>query len=396
MSGRMDEFRARECDVLGVSTDSVETHRRWLTTSPEQSGLGPIEFPLAADEEGLVSRQFGVYLEPQNASLRGLFIIDGNGVLQFQAVHSLSVGRSTDEVIRVLDALQTGGLCPGERQPGQATLDITPMLAPNRIVGQYRIETELGSGSFGTVYRAWDLTLERPVALKVLRAKDGDPHEALLQEARAAAALNHPNVCTIYSVDQSHGASMIVMEFIDAQPMAKRIQDGHISGGGVSSIIAQIASGLSAAHSVGVVHGDIKPANLMIAADNTVKIMDFGLARRFGTTSQAGDATVMWEASSSGLTGTPGYMAPEQSRGEPATKMSDVFSFGLVVYELLAGKPAISAKNILEAIRDIDQLESEQLAKDLPQPFQSIVQATTRAQANQRMTMHDVLDALNS
>jgi hypothetical protein len=149
---------------------------------------------LASDEDGFVSRAYGMYVEGQKLALRGLFIIDPNGVLQYQVVHNLSVGRSTEEILRVLEGLQMGGLCPGERKQGEPELDVDRELQPNRVLGHYRIEAVLGSGSFGMVYRARDLALDRTVALKVIRPGGSMAPEVLLAEARSAAALTHPNV----------------------------------------------------------------------------------------------------------------------------------------------------------------------------------------------------------
>src|SRR5262245_55219329 len=164
VSGRVAEFRERECEALGISTDALDTHERWLGTPPAQGGLGGLHFPLASDEDGAACRAYGVYVARQNVALRGLFLIDPNGVLQFQVVHSLTVGRNIDEVLRVLDGLQTGGICPGDRQAGEPTLDASQELGPNRVIGPYRIEAVVGSGAFGTVFRAHDLTLQRTVA----------------------------------------------------------------------------------------------------------------------------------------------------------------------------------------------------------------------------------------
>src|SRR5262249_48708023 len=147
--------------------------------------------------------------------------VDPNGVLQYQVVHSLTVGRNTDEVLRVLEGLQLGGLCPGERQPGEPPLDASRELGPNRVIGPYRVEAVLAGGSFGVGWRARDLTLDRTVALKVLRPGSPVPPESLLAEARAAAALSHPNVCTIHAVDSSQGAPMIVMEYVDGRPLSE-------------------------------------------------------------------------------------------------------------------------------------------------------------------------------
>src|SRR3984893_10807239 len=179
----MAEFRERGCDVLGISTDSVGTHERWLETSPAQGGLGGLNFPLAGDEDGAACRAYGGYAERQHLALRGLCLIDPNGVLQYQVVHSLTVGRNTEEILRVLEGLQMGGLCPGERRRGEPALDATRELGPNRVIGPYRVEAELGGGSFGTVFRARDLTLDREVALKVLRPGGPVPPAAPLGRA---------------------------------------------------------------------------------------------------------------------------------------------------------------------------------------------------------------------
>src|SRR6266404_5585831 len=170
LSLRIEEFRRRHCDVLAISTDPVATHERWVATPKAQGGLGELHFPLASDEDGSVSQAYGVYVPRQHVALRGLFIIDPNGVLQYQVVHNLSVGRRAEEVLRVLDGLQTGGLCPSDWDATVPTLDPVRTLGPNSVLGQYRLEAELGRGSFGAVYRAHDLLLDRKVALKVLRA----------------------------------------------------------------------------------------------------------------------------------------------------------------------------------------------------------------------------------
>src|SRR5262249_19635846 len=163
-SSRIGEFEKRECDVLGISTDSLDTHERWLTAPAVLGGIGNLNFSLASDESGEVCSAYGVLVGRQNIALRGLFIIDPNGVLQYQVVHNLSVGRSTDEILRVLDALATGGFCPAGWTPGTPTIDPDSTIGPDSTLGAYRLEAIVGTGSFGTVFRAWDTLLERRVA----------------------------------------------------------------------------------------------------------------------------------------------------------------------------------------------------------------------------------------
>lgn len=394
MSGRIAEFRERDCEVLAVNTDSIDTHVRWLTTPPSQGGIGPLAFPLASDPEGEVCKAYGVLIERGNLALRGLFIIDPNGVLQYHVVHNLSVGRSSDEVIRVLDGLQSGGLCPAERGVGEPTVDVLEHLGPNRVIGQYQVESLLGSGAFSVVYRARDLVLDRPVALKVLRPGEV-ARDRVLAEARAAAALNHPNVCTVYAVDDSSGAAMIVMEYVAGETLAARIQSGGLAPELVAELGGQIAAGLAAAHAAGVVHGDLKPANVMVTPGGTIKIMDFGLARRMAAADHP-EKTIEWAGSTdAGISGTPGYMAPEQTHGEPASPASDVFAFGLITYEMLTGKPAVSGNSIMEVLRRIEQFEAPEDVADLPEPFAGILrESLVRQRADRRITMAQIAERL--
>src|SRR5438132_1638631 len=245
LSTRIEEFHRRECDVLAISTDPVGTHERWVATPKAHGGLGELHFPLASDEDGSVCQAYGVYVPRQHVALRGLFIIDPNGVLQYQVVHNLSVGRRAEEVLRVLDGLQTGGLCPSDWDASAPTLDPTRTLGPNSVLGQYRLEVELGRGSFGAGYRACDMLLETEVALKVLRADAGISADALLREARAAAALIHPHVCTVLSVDASEGVPMIVMECLDGQPLSKLMEPGALAAAQVVAIARQVALGMA-------------------------------------------------------------------------------------------------------------------------------------------------------
>ncbi len=368
----------------------METHERWLGTPPWQGGLGPLQFPLASDSDGAACRAYGVYVAPQHLALRGLFVIDPNGVLQYQVVHNLTVGRSTEEILRVLEGLQMGGLCPGERQRGEPPLDVSQALGPGRVIVPYRIETVLGSGAFGTVFRAHYSTLDRTVALKVLRPGTPVPPQALLAEARAAAALNHPNVCIIHAVDSNLGAPMIVMEYVDGRPLAAMLEDRSLSPEAVANLARQIALGMAAAHAHGVVHGDLKPANILVTSDGTVKVMDFGMARRSQPVGPAAD-TVLWEPSApGGISGTPAYMSPEQTAGERPSPASDVFSLGLILYEMVTGRYARHEKNLLELLRDIAHEDPARYAAEAPEPFAGILRSALAADPARRLTMAEI------
>jgi alkyl hydroperoxide reductase subunit AhpC len=392
ISNRIEEFIQRDCAVLGVSTDSVDVHEQWIGNAPAQGGLGGLNFPLASDEDGSVGQAYGVYVAKQHVALRGLFIVDPNGVLQYQAVHNLSVGRSSEEIIRVLDALQQGGLCPAEWKSGQAAIDPAQTLGPNRVVGQYRIEAMLGSGGFASVYRAKDLTLQRSVALKVIRQELAKSAETALNEARAAAALNHPNICIVYAVDTSQGFPMIVMELVEGQPLSKLLEPGQLPLERVMQIGRQVALGMATAHGQGIVHGDLKPANLMISDADHVKIMDFGLARRYRAV--AGAETVD-EVAPDGLSGTPSYMAPEQARGEALSPATDVFSLGLVLYEMAMGKPVVDGAHLLQVLHRIQEIDAQTLAGRTSPPLDAILRVALQREPGERtLTMTQIAERL--
>ena len=390
VSGKLAEFQQRDCDVLAISTDSLDTHEQWIKAPRSQGGLGGLAFPLASDADGAACSAYGVYLPRQHLALRGLFIIDPNGVLQYQVVQNLSVGRRTDELVRVLDALQTGGLCPEGWSQGQQTIDIARSIGPGHIVSNYRIEAKLGGGTFGSVFLATDTVLERPVALKLLHAEKKSDFESLLAEARAAAALNHPNVATIYAVDTSEGVPLIAMEFLAGQPLDKLLAAGPLPAEQARAIGRQIAAGLSAAHSRGIVHGDLKPANVMILADGTAKILDFGLARRVPLADS--QSTIDWQpGENKGISGTPSYMSPEHARGESLLPASDVFALGLIVFEMISGKQAIAGNNILAALQRLELLDGSRLASGLPAPFADLVsRAIVRDKSQRSLTMAQI------
>jgi alkyl hydroperoxide reductase subunit AhpC len=395
LSDRMEELNRRGCDILGISTDSIESHQQWIATPRARGGLGEIHFPLASDLDGTVARAYDVYLEPQRVALRGLFIIDPNGVLQYQAVHNLSVGRRSEEVVRVLTALQSGGMCPEDWCADDAILDPARTLVPGNMFAHYRIAAEVGQGSFATVFRAHDTVLDRSVALKVFKASSAPAPTTVLAEARAAAALNHPNVCMIFAVDDSEGVPVIAMEYVDGQALNTMLQAGALAPYQAADLGRQIALGMASAHSLGIVHGDLKPANLLVTHGGVVKITDFGLSRR-AASAQDSDKTQDWVLADEGkIAGTPAYMSPEQSRGEPATPKSDVFSLGAVLYELLTGQPAFTGENILQVLDQIRNVTPDRYVAEVPQPFADILRGSFVGETQARtLTMNRIAEML--
>jgi len=211
-----------------------------------------------------------------------------------------------------------------------------------RTLSHYRIEAELGRGGMGVVYRAYDERLRRSVALKVLPdeiARHADRRTRILAEARAAAALNHPSITTIYEVGEEREQLFIVMELVSGQTLRAMIAEGPVEPRVLARLGAQVAEALAAAHAQGVVHGDVKPENIILQADQRVKLLDFGIARQVAAetlTLTRSEAAHAWLRDSE-IAGTLAYMAPEQYRGEPTDARTDLFSLGVVLYELAAG-----------------------------------------------------------
>ena len=219
----------------------------------------------------------------------------------------------------------------------------------------YRIEALLGRGGMGEVFRATDTRLGRPVAIKIMRperlAEDDTATRRFLREARAASALNHPNIVTVHQIDATdEGDQYLVQELIDGRTLRELVDDGPVAVDRVCEIGRQVAHALAAAHDAGIVHRDIKPENVMVRADGYVKILDFGLARLMRGLDGTAAGASTFETQEGSLTGTPAYMSPEQASEESVGSPTDVWSLGVMLYELLAGEPPFVGRTPVHVI----------------------------------------------
>jgi len=255
-------------------------------------------------------------------------------------------------------------------------------LAAGTKLGPYEIVASLGAGGMGEVYRARDPRLGREVAVKVLPAyfcRDPDRLRRFEQEARAAGALNHPNILAVYDVGTHDGAPYLVTELLEGSNLRDRLAGGALPARKAVELAVQIAHGLSAAHDKGMVHRDLKPENLFVCRDGRSKILDFGLAKL--TAPEAGDATstnleLQDETGKGVVLGTAGYMSPEQVRGEKADPRSDIFSFGVVLYELLSGQRAFAGRSAADrasAILKEDPPDLRASGRNIPAALDRIV-----------------------
>jgi Tol biopolymer transport system component len=249
-------------------------------------------------------------------------------------------------------------------------------------LGPYDIESLLGAGGMGEVYRARDARLNRMVAIKVLPksfSADADRLMRFTQEARAAAALNHPNILSIFDIGEEQGAPYIVSELLEGTTLRELVRDGPMPIRKAIDCALQTARGLAAAHDKGIVHRDLKPENIFVTDDGRVKILDFGLAKltRPEASSEGGDTlTVQVNTEPGQVLGTAGYMSPEQVRGKAADHRADIFAFGSILYEMLSGKRAFRGESPADTMSAILKEEPEELSetgRNIPVPLERIV-----------------------
>jgi len=264
-------------------------------------------------------------------------------------------------------------------------------------LNQYRIEAVLGQGGMGVVYRARDLKLQRPVALKLLPAdltSDNERRKRFLLEARAAARLSHPAIAQVYDVDEHEGTIFIAMELVEGRTICDLIQNRELDLLGAIDIALQVASGLARAHDSGIVHRDIKPANVIQASDGQVKILDFGLAKLLdpetSTITSAGgvhDLSTLTRTQIGAVKGTPAYMSPEQVKGENVDARSDLFSLGVMLFEMVTGELPFRRPTTVETMHAVAFDETpamNSLRPNLPADLQRIVARCLKKRPEQR------------
>ncbi len=237
------------------------------------------------------------------------------------------------------------------------------MTDPPLRIGNYSVDCEIGRGGMGVVYKATDSRLQRSVAIKVLPAQLAADRESMVRferEARALAALNHPNIASIHGIEEHESGRYLVLEYVDGETLAERIARGPLRIGEALDACSQIAAGLEAAHDAGIIHRDLKPANVKLSSGGTVKVLDFGLARVESASAPpaaaGGEPTVAMPdtmTTPGTILGTVQYMSPEQARGEGVDRRTDLWAFGVVLYECLAGKSPFARESPAETMASI-------------------------------------------
>jgi Tol biopolymer transport system component len=275
-------------------------------------------------------------------------------------------------------------------------------LAAGTKLGSYEVAAQIGAGGMGEVYQAHDTKLGRDVAIKVLPeafAHDPERLSRFQREAKMLAALNHPNIATIYGLEQSSGTNYLVMEMVAGENLAERVKrEGAVPIDEALTIAKQIAEALEAAHEKGIIHRDLKPANVKLTPEGKVKVLDFGLAKAFAgdasTESMSNSPTLSHAATMQGvILGTAAYMSPEQARGKTVDKRTDIWAFGCVLYELLTGKPAFHGEDTTEILAAVVKSEPDwtTLPAKVPPAIRILLSRCLRKDRRQRIS--DATDA---
>ncbi|MHC4191672.1 MAG: protein kinase domain-containing protein [Planctomycetota bacterium] len=280
---------------------------------------------------------------------------------------------------------------PGEKEPSP-TASFSGS-TPGGQIGPFRIERELGRGGVGVVYLAHDTKLDRPVAIKSLPAEvmaNPKARSRFSREARVLASLNHPNIATIYDeFQESEDVAYLILEYVPGQTLAERIAKKPLRLEEALSIALQIADAVAAAHEHDVIHRDLKPGNIKITPEGKVKVLDFGLAKAVGGEGLDQQSTVTEPGR---VIGTPAYMSPEQARGKPTDKRSDIWSFGCVLYEMLTGKIPFKGETISDTLANILQTDPEWYALPPTTPANILVLLRRCLEKEPRRRFRDIGD----
>src|SRR6202790_4885097 len=275
-------------------------------------------------------------------------------------------------------------------------------LAPGTKLGSYEVVAPIGAGGMGEVYQAHDTRLGRDVAIKVLpEALSHDPERLsrFQREAKMLAALNHPNIATIYGLEQSGSTSYLVMELVSGETLQERVKrDGAVPIEEALAIAKQIAEALEAAHEKGIIHRDLKPANVKVTPEDKVKVLDFGLAKAFADDSATEDLsnspTLSMAATMQGvILGTAAYMSPEQARGKAVDKRTDIWAFGCVLYELLTGRQAFHGEDVTDILAAVVRAEPEWQVLPAAMPLKVRDLLRRCLQKDKRLRLRDAGDA---
>jgi serine/threonine protein kinase len=272
------------------------------------------------------------------------------------------------------------------------TIQKPPISSGKTIVGKYKIIEEIGRGGMGVVYKAKDTRLDRTVALKFLSSEltqDEEAKKRFVQEAKAAAALNHPNISTIYEIDEHQGQTFIAMEYIQGHSLKQRLEKGPFENDEAKDITMQVAEGLKEAHDKCIVHRDIKPANIMLTERGQAKITDFGLAKLTGGADLTKASMIM---------GTVAYMSPEQARGEKVDHRTDIWSLGAMLYEMLAGdRPFQKAQEqaLIYAILNDNPTPISLVRSDVPTHIEKVIDKALAKKPRERyQDIHELIQEL--
>src|SRR5829696_2774130 len=259
-------------------------------------------------------------------------------------------------------------------------------------VGSFIIHAPIGAGGMGEVYLAEDERLRRRVALKVLSpdlATDAAAGKRLLREARAAATLDHPNICTVYEVGEADGRRFIAMQYVDGATLADRLKQAPLALPVAIAVGAQVANALAEAHRHGIVHRDIKPQNVMLSATNHATVLDFGLATP-APAREGASATFTALTEAGVVSGTLSYMSPEQARGETLDERSDVFSFGIVLYELVSRMHPFRQASGADTLAALLTADPRPITTEIPSELRRVLRrCLEKDRARRYQTMRD-------